>query len=167
MFSIHRIVLDGALLSIIASLLILVSLRINPRMWLQDYPQDIQDAVPPKTEREKRQALIVGVPFLVVLVAVPLISTLTLSRRSDGNTSFLQLFLNASGVAIIFNLVDLLLLDWLMFCTITPKFLVIPGTEGMEAYKDYGFHFRAFLIGTVLSIVAGLVLADIVWLLRG
>lgn len=165
MLSIHRIILDGALLSIIASLLILVSLRINPRMWLQDYPPDIQDKVPPKTEREKRQSLIIGIPFLLVLAAVPFISTLTLNRQSGGGASFLQLFVNASGVVFVFNLVDLLLLDWLMFCTITPKFLVIPGTEGMEGYKDYYYHFKASLTGTVLSVVAGLVMAGIVWLL--
>ena len=165
MFSIHKVILDGAALSIIASLLIVVSLRINPRMWLQDYPQDIQNRVPPKTDMEKRQSLIVGIPFLVVLAAVPFISTLALKRQGGGDASFLQLFLNAFGVAFIFNLVDLLVLDWLMFCTITPRFLVIPGTEGMEGYKDYYYHFKASLIGTVISIVAGLVIAGIVWLL--
>jgi len=163
MFSIRKIVIDGAILSFIASLLIMISLRINPRMWLQDYPQDIQNKVPPKTEREKRQSLIVGIPFLVVLAAVPFISTLMLKRQSGGDTSFLQLLLNAFGVAFVFNLVDLLLLDWLMFCTIAPKFLVIPGTEGMRAYKDYCYHFKASLVGTALSIVAGLVIAGIVW----
>lgn len=76
--------------------------------------------------------------------------------------SFFPLFFNAFGVVFIFNLVDLLLLDWLLFCFITPNFLIIPGTEGMQAYKDYGYHFRAFLIGTVLSIAAGLVIVGIV-----
>ena len=165
MFSLCKVVIDGAILSVIASLLIVVSLRINPRMWLQDYPQDIQNRVPPKTDMEKRQSLIVGIPFLVVLAAVPFISTLALKRQGGGDASFLQLFLNAFGVAFIFNLVDLLVLDWLMFCTITPRFLVIPGTEGMEGYKDYYYHFKASLIGTVISIVAGLVIAGIVWLL--
>ncbi|MCJ7739553.1 MAG: nitroreductase, partial [Anaerolineae bacterium] len=79
-----------------------------------------------------------------------------------GDISFLLLFLNAFGVAFTFNLVDLLLLDWLMFCTITPRFVVIPGTEGMEAYKDYSYHFKASMIGTILSVVAGLVIAGIV-----
>jgi hypothetical protein len=54
------------------------------------------------------------------------------------------------------------LLDWLIFCTITPKFAVIPGTEGSEAYKDYGYHFRASITGTILSVVGGLVIAGIV-----
>jgi len=56
-------------------------------------------------------------------------------------------------------------LDWLLFCTITPGFVVIPGSEGMEEYKDYWFHFRGFLKGTIFSIAAGLVIAAIVMLL--
>jgi len=162
MFSIRKIVLDGAILSFIASLLLIVSLRLNPRIWLQDYPEDIQNKVPPKTEQEKRLSLIFGIPFLVLLAAVPFISTLALKRQDGGDVSFLQLFMNALGVAFAFNLVDLLLLDWLMFCTITPKFVVIPGTEGMEGYKDYSYHFKASMIGTILSVVAGLVIAGIV-----
>jgi hypothetical protein len=162
MFSIRKIVVDGAVLSFIASLLLMVSLRLNPRIWLQDYPEEIQDKAPPKTEQEKRLSLIFGIPFLVLLAAGPFISTLALKRQGGGDVSFLQLFLNAFGVAFAFNLVDLLLLDWLMFCTVTPKFLVIPGTEGMQGYKDYSYHFRASMIGTVLSVVAGLVIACIV-----
>ncbi len=162
MFDIRRIVLDGAILSFVASLFVIVSLRLNPRTWLQDYPEDIQNKVPPKTGQEKRLSLIFGMPFLVLLVAVPFISTLALKRQDGCQVSFLQLFLNAFGVAFAFNLVDLLLLDWLMFCTITPKFVVIPGTEDMEGYKDYFYHFKASIIGTVLSVVAGLVIAGIV-----
>jgi len=162
MFSVRKIVLDGAVLSFVASLLLMVSLRLNPRIWLQDYPEEIRNKVPPKTGQEKQLSLIFGIPFLVLLVAVPFISTLALKRQGGGDVSFLQLFLNAFGVAFAFNLVDLLLLDWLMFCTITPKFVVIPGTEGMEGYKDYSYHFKASMIGTVLSVAAGLVIAGIV-----
>ena len=159
MLNLGKIVLDGAILSTVASLILIASLYFNPRLFLQDYPKDIQSRVPPKTEKEKRQSLIVGIPFLIVLVAVPFISTLALKRQ---DASFVHLFLNAFGVAFVFNLVDLLLLDWLMFCTITPKFIVIPGTAGMEGYKDYFYHFKASIIGTVLSVVAGLVIAGIV-----
>ena len=160
-----KTILDGAILSVIASLILIAALRFNPRLFLQDYPEDIQNRVSPKTSREKRQSLIVGIPFLMLFVAVPFISTLTLKHQGAEDVSFLQLFLNAFGVVFIFNLVDLVLLDWLMFCTITPRFVVIPGTEGMEAYKDYAYHFRASITGTVLSVVAGLVIAGIVLLL--
>jgi hypothetical protein len=165
MFNIGKILLDGAILSILASLLLIGALRFNPRLFLQDYPQSIQSLVPEKTSKEKRQSLIVGVPFLLLLVVIPFLSTLRLMRQSGGEATFVQLFLHAFGVVFIFNLVDLILLDWLVFCTITPRFVMIPGIEGSQAYKDYLFHFKASIAGAVLSIVAGLIIAGIVSLM--
>ena len=62
----------------------------------------------------------------------------------------------------IFNLVDLILLDWLLFTYIQPRFVVLPGTEGLAGYRDYWFHFRAsflhptpWIAGVVLSLGAG------------
>jgi hypothetical protein len=162
MVNLGRIVLDGIILSVIASLFVGATLRLNPRIWLQDYPKDIQAQVPPKTEAEKRLSLALGIPFLILFVAVPFASTLNLKVRSQSDVSFLALWLHAFGVIIIFSVVDWLVLDWLMFCTLTPRFVVIPGTEGMAGYKDYAFHFRGFLIGTALSAGAGLAIAAIV-----
>ncbi len=163
MFNLGKTILDGVLLSIIASFILIVSLYINPRTFLQDYPKDIQAKVPPKTLSERRISLLLGIPFLLVLILVPFFSTLTLKHQNGESSPFIALFVNAFGVAFIFNLVDWLLLDWLMFCTITPKFVIIPGTEGMASYKDYGFHFRGFIIGTLLSVIGALVIAGIVF----
>jgi hypothetical protein len=157
-----RIIRDGLILSAIVSPMIAISLYLNPRIWLQDYPSDIQAQVAPKTEKEKRWSLVVGIPFLILLIAVPLLSTLALENRHPGHISFLSLAVHAFGVIAIFNLVDWVVLDWLIFCTFTPKFVVIPGSEGMAGYKDYWFHFRGFLIGTVYSAVGGLVIGGIV-----
>lgn len=165
MVSVPRIILDGLLFSAIASVFIIVTLRLNPRIWLHDYPPDIQARVPPKTEGERRRSLLVGLPFLILLVAVPLISTLVLKRQCQGEISFLQLALHAFGVVFVFNVVDWLVLDWLMFCAITPGFVVIPGSEGAAGYKDYGFHFRGFLKGTAFSAVAGLAIGAIALLI--
>jgi len=155
------ILIDGAILSVIASVILLLILRFNPRILLNDYPKDVQAASAPKTPAEKKWTLLVGIPYLLVLLLVPFFSTLSLKQQ---NGAFVALFLNAFGVAFIFNLVDWLLLDWLLFCTITPKFVVLPGTEGMAGYKDYAPHFRGFLIGTLLSAVTGAVIAGLVWL---
>ncbi len=164
MLNLSQTLMHGALLSLAASVFIGITLRLAPRIWLQDYPQDVQEQVLPKNEEEKKLSLILGIAFLILLFAVPFISTLMLKQQSVGHFSFFHAFTNAFGVLFIFNLVDWLLLDWLMFCTITPQFVVIPGTEGAKGYKDYGFHFRGFLIGTVFSGVAGLVIASIVLL---
>jgi hypothetical protein len=165
MLSITKVLTDGAILSVLASLLILISMRINPRIWLREYPQDIQNKVPPKTLTERRLSLIVGIPFLILLFAVPFLSSWSLKQSQPEHMTFLVLFLNAFGVAFVFNLVDWLLLDWLLFCALTPAFAVIPGTEGSAGYQDYFHHFRGFLIGTVVSAVAGLLIATVVFLL--
>ena len=156
--------LDGALLSVLSSLFIFGILLLNPRLFLQDYPDEIQDWVPPKSEQEKRHSLLLGIPFLLLLFTVPFFSTLTLKRQFGGELDYLYLSLIAFGVGFILNLVDLLVLDWLIFCFFTPSFLVIPGSEGMKVYKDYGYHFRGFLIGTVISIATGLTIGGIVML---
>jgi hypothetical protein len=163
--NISRTLFDGGILAIAASLGVMIALRLNPRIWLQDYPEDIQAKAPPKTAREKQLSLLVGIPLFALMIAVPFVSTLWLKQRSGDPVSFLSLLANAFGVVFVFNVVDWLMLDWLIFCTITPKFVVIPGTEGMAGYKDYWFHFRGFLVGTALSAVAGLVIAGIVALL--
>lgn len=61
----------------------------------------------------------------------------------------------------VFNLFDLLVLDWLIMVRIQPKFIILPGTEGMKIYNDYSFHFRGFLKGTVLTFLTSLVIAGI------
>ena len=164
MFNITRTIIDGLILSGITSVFIIVSLMINPRIWLQDYPEDIQSKVPPKSDSEKRLSLIIGIPFLIILCVGSFFSTLVLKFRNP-EASFLDLSLNAFGIVLIFNVVDWLLLDWLMFCTLTPRFVVIPGSEGMAGYKDYLFHFRGFLKGTVFCVISGLVIGGVVSLL--
>jgi hypothetical protein len=160
----QHILRDGAILSLLATVFILITIRINPRLWLGDYPKPIQEQVPPQSEREKQLSRWIGIPFLILLLGVPLVSTWRLQSLSQEPVPFISLFLTAAGVAYCFNLVDWLLIDWLVFCSLTPDFIVIPGTKGHHAYKDYGFHFRGFLTGTLFSAIAGLILAGIVWL---
>lgn len=125
-----------------------------------DYPQAIQEMIPPKDEQERKLSLILGIPFLILLFGIPLFSTIFLKKHNP-DFSFLSLAFNAFGVAFAFNIMDWLILDWLIFCTITPKVMVLPGSEGAAAYKNYWFHFRGFLIGTVFSIVTGLIIGGV------
>lgn len=151
-----RIVIDGGVLSALAALIVLLSLRVNPRIWLNDFPPDIRRAVPPKTDAEKRQSLRWGLPLFAVLLGGPLVSCLLLERQVPAPASFLLLFVHAYVVAFLFNLVDLLIIDWLIICAFTPRWLVVAGTEGMAGYSDYRHHFRGFLVGCIASAVFAL-----------
>ena len=151
----------GLILSVALSALIVGSLRLNAETWLSDYPPDIREAFGPMSEKARRQRT----PFAILFGAI-LLATLTLGlwwlHRADGTPGFTHIFIYFLVVFTTFNLIDLVVLDWLWFVWIQPDFIVLPGTEGLEGYKDYGFHFRAFLIGLTGTLVMALVIAGTV-----
>jgi hypothetical protein len=154
LINVSQLLTDTAIYIVLATIFLLALVLYNPRLMLQDYPPEIKALVSPKTEAEKRQSTLLGLPFLLVLLVFPFFAVFRLEE-----TRFVPLFLHAFGVVWAFNIWDWLVLDWLVFCTITPKRFVIPGSEGHPAYKDYAFHFRGFLIGTVFSLVLALIVA--------
>ena len=72
---------------------------------------------------------------------------------------FWELFAHAFSVIFIFNLVDLLILDWLIVCWLKPHWVMLPGTGHIVIPKPYLHHFKGFLLGTVLAVVVGLAIA--------
>ena len=155
----QKVLLDGSIYSLICSVFVLITLWRIPRIWLQDFPEDIQQKIPPKTDKEKKLSLMLGIPFLLLLFAGPFISGLSWKLNAGIHIPFLSLFLHVFFIAMFFNVVDWLILDWLLVCTITPKFIVYPGTEGAKGYKDYQFHFIGFLKGSVISLISSLIIA--------
>jgi hypothetical protein len=119
-------------------------------MFLRHYPKEVQEIVPPKSGKEQRMSVLLG-----LLIGVPFASALFWRTASLGSHSFWELFAYAFGVLFIFNLVDLLILDWLIVCWIEPRWVILPGTQHLVIPKQYLHHFTGFLIGTVgLGIVA-------------
>lgn len=126
---------------------------VNPRMMLQSYPKEIQQAVPPKTSREKRYGIFFSIPILVVMIGYPAFIGWYYT------TSYVSAFMLIWSMMLVFNLFDLLVVDWLMFCYITPGFIVIKGTEGHPAYKNYMFHLVGFIKGIVITAAISALLA--------
>ena len=71
-----KILVDGGIISILISFILIGMLWYNPRMFLNkgDYPPDVIAAVPPKTDEERRMGIILGIPFFIVALGVPLYS---------------------------------------------------------------------------------------------
>lgn len=63
---------------------------------------------------------------------------------------------------LVFNVYDLIVLDWLLFCTLTPRYLVLPGIEGMADYHDYAFHARGFMKGLGFGVTMSVLVAGTV-----
>ncbi|WP_106767423.1 hypothetical protein [Paenibacillus faecalis] len=158
MLDISRAVIEGGALSIVFLILMISTLAYNPRVWLQDYPMDIQQMALPQTPSEKKKLRVIG-SFTFLFALVPFVISLML----DGDQiTYWETFFH---FYIVFSIVsfaaDLIILDWIVFCLITPKFIIIPGTEGAKGYKDYMFHFIGFLKGAVILGVFSLILAGL------
>lgn len=52
-----HILIDGGILSVIVSTILVLMLYFKPRMALSDYPEDVKAAVPPRTKEELRAGI--------------------------------------------------------------------------------------------------------------
>jgi hypothetical protein len=152
-----RILRDGALMSLLGSTYLLVLMRFQPRIFLRHYPKQITEIVPPKSKKERRMSVLLG-----LLIVIPFGSALLWRTATLGSHSLWELFAYSFGVLFIFNLADLLILDWLIVCWFNPSWMILPGTEHVVIPKQYFHHFKGFLIGTVGLGIVGLVIAALV-----
>ncbi len=121
------------------------SLKMGPEIWLNDYPPDIKARYGAISPKAKQQGYLLAIPFFLVTIGGAIWSTVRLKQQHGGTLPFHTAYLHTFAIVMSFWLTDLVLMDWLVFATWTPAIVVLPGTEGMAGYKDYGFHLRAHL----------------------
>jgi len=142
--------------------LFLMMITFSPRVWgYHDYPEVVKNKVPPQTKREKITAAIGGIPWIIFVLAFPFISTYMLKFEFGGEIPFVIAFLNVFVLVHLLVVGDLVILDWLIISRITPKFVVIPGSE-KEDYKDFSHHYTDHAKAEIILIPACLIIAAIV-----
>jgi hypothetical protein len=145
--------------------LFLVMITVSPRVWgYADYPEVIKNKVPAQTRKEKRLAVLIGWPWFAFVLAFPIVSTYALKSKLGGGISFWTAFLNPLVMLLLATAADLVILDWLVVSKITPKFVIIPGSEKAD-YKDFSAHYRAHAKAAIFVVLAALIMAAIVSLL--
>jgi len=156
----------GLVLSFVLTILLFIAGAIALDMFVGDYPPEIRQKYGPMSPRASRLRPYIATLLFIPIVVVPLAGLLTL--RADVPTiSFVSAFVFAAITLLVFNLFDLIVLDWLFFCTIQPRSMILPGTEGMAAYRDYRFHFIGFLKGLGFMLAGGLITAIFWTAIRG
>jgi hypothetical protein len=150
----------GLVLSLVVTILSTVSGAIALDMFLDDYPPDIKEKYGPMSRRAARIRPFVAVLLFITALAVPIIGLFKLQAEIP-SVPFLPALVFAGVVLLVFNLFDLIILDWLFFCTIQPRAMVLPDTEGMAGYRDYRFHFTGFLKGLGFSAAGSLLVAGL------
>ncbi|WP_010292179.1 hypothetical protein [Clostridium senegalense] len=161
---ISKALLDGIIISIVICVWISVILKVNPRFEMKSYPLKIVNSVEKQTKNEKKGFLMMALPMLILVMLYLIFSTFFSYKYVS--ISYLILFLHLFIVFMIWNAFDLIIFDWLIFCKINPNFMILPGTKGHPAYKDYMYHFIGFLKGIVLSIAGSAIIAGIVFLIK-
>ena len=143
--------------------LLVMMLTTSPRVWgYADYSEAIKAKVPPQTREEKRLALIVGVPWMVFTFGFPIFSSYVLKSRLGGEIPFWTAFFNVFILVLLATVGDLVILDWLIVSTITPKFVIIPGTDKAD-YADFSHHYRGHARAVVPLLLVCAVIAGVVW----
>lgn len=149
----------GAILTAVMSITFLTLLFINPEMWLDDYPPDIRAKFGPMSAKAKRLKWAAGILVLGFFFGTVIVAASRWMQAHPAQFTFGELFWSSFLIFNLFNLFDLLVLDWLIFVTIQPRIAILPGTEGAAGYKDYAFHFFASLKGMVGSLVVSAAVA--------
>jgi hypothetical protein len=119
---------------------------------------------PEANERRQRKKLL-G-PVLLVIGGTLMAAVWALPSTGLAVT-FGTVFACAFLVAFVFNLVDLLLIDWLLVVAWHPSWFIPPGTTGAVANRSYGFHFKGFFKGLGFCLMAALLTASLNGLLTG
>ena len=156
----------GLAMSLVLTTILVISGVIAPDMMVGDYPPDIREKYGPSSPRGARLRPLFAVLVFAAFLGIPLAGLFALRERL-GPVPFTPALVFAAVAMLVFNVFDLIILDWLLFCTIQPPLMVLPGTEGMAGYRDYRFRFIGFLKGLGFCIVGGLVVAGLWMLMQG
>lgn len=138
----HRLIVDGTALCLIFTGVVYLALYLNPWLGFDNYPPDVKAAVSEVPHVPLSSRLGLALPFLTVVFAIILRSTTRVARSASTRSGPWLAMLHAFLLLQIINAWDLVVVDWLIFVTIQPDFVILPGTMGAAGYHDYGFHFR-------------------------
>lgn len=163
----RRILLDGTVLSALFGAFVVISLYVDARLWVQDYPPDIRAVIGDSLKAPLYERIIAGVLFLLVVFGGLLFSNRLLRRQLGVKFSFANSFVHTFLLFWFLNIFDVFIVDWLFFVTIQPDFVILPGTEGMAGYRDYYFHFHGSFLNWIpwtSSIIISAIVASVSFL---
>ena len=127
---------------------------INPKYIVGDYPPEIikkcieLKIIPERktrfTKKEIIKKVIACILFVIVLAYIV--------YKFNGANTFASGLINSYIIWLALCWYDALILDCIFFCNV--KRFRIPGTEEMKEYKDYLFHIKGSIRGSLIGIPA-------------
>jgi hypothetical protein len=156
----------GLILSALLLGVILAAALFKPAVAAGVGVPDVSAPVVPAGADMRRQRKRLAVPVFLAIIGTLTAAVWTLPAAGV-TPGFGTVFAIGFLVAFVFNLFDLLVIDWLLIVAWHPRWFVPPGTAGDAANRSYGFHFKGFLKGLGFCVVAGLITAVLNGLITG
>ncbi|MEM6736936.1 MAG: hypothetical protein AAF620_12805 [Bacteroidota bacterium] len=158
----------GSILSVLFTAVVLISYLIEPLIWANDFPPEVQEKIGEVPAETIQKAVIVLVVILTLMIVLPVLLSRTIIKTNQSQGSFLNLLVNSFLLLNFMNLFDALVVDILIFGMIQPDFMWIEGAEDyIREYVTPAFHFIGFLKGQPYMVVTALLAAGISVLLKG
>lgn len=155
----------GTLSALGAGTVLITVLLATPYTFLKDAPEDIREHAAEPNRTQQRAATATGLAFIIAF-AVALGTPAWTWTMKHPDTSYWSLALMALTTSILFAIIDILIIDWLIICTLRPKRIVYPGTENCAGWRDYSYHVKEQLRprGIAALAISSAIVALVVWL---
>lgn len=156
MLNTPALLLSSIIWSLLWMIFVAITVRHFPWTMAHDYPPDMQQAtaLPAPSPAQKRHAALFTALAFTLLFAFAIATTL-LAYAGRG-ASFATVFCHLWLMGRAWNAVDLLLVDWLLICTLASPLFIFPNTAHCVGRHDFRFHFVGFLKGCVaMSAISG------------
>ena len=156
--------IECAIIIILFTAIAITIALINPLFIVGDYPPKIIEKcvelklIPKREKRFTKKEIIKK--FIALIIFIALFAFIV--HKFNGANTFFDGFINSYIIWLAVCWYDALVLDFIFFCNF--KRFRIPGTEDMEEYKDYWFHTKGSIRGSIIGIPACILVGLIVML---
>ena len=147
---------------ILFTIIVIPVALINPKYIVGDYPPEIVkrcielNIIPERktrfTKKEIIKKVIACILFVILLAYIV--------YKFNGANTFASGFINSYIIWLVVCWYDALILDCIFFCNV--KRFRIPGTEDMNEYKDYLFHIKGSIRGSLIGLPACMIVGLLV-----
>ena len=151
--------ITGIISSILCTITILASLAHNSRIWIHSAPKAMQQASTPLTPEEKRLKSLWVIPVFLAMFGYPIYAAIQY-EAAHGAFGFAQAFVFFGIVWLVWNLWDLVVVDWFIIVWWHPSIFNLPAEVAhLSHLNNYSFHLRQSLKGCIIVLVLSTIAA--------
>lgn len=157
MLNFRNIILEAFIWSFLWVILVSISVRIFPFTIEHDYPEDVRKVAaikPPSGSHKLKGYIFAGLSFFILM---GMLIAFSVYEYNLYKLNIFKIFFHIWIIFMTWNMVDLIVVDWLFICLFSCKYFVLPGTEDCNGNKNYKFHAIGFVKGifamSILSVI--------------